>query len=502
MDRPAKSGEKDQACQNKDASEAFHDLYSEERGAQIAGRKRRDCPQIGEGKRESTKPRTGLLPEQNSRDGGRASIADSPGSGVRESAEEKSLLERMPVSQVSLDAFTKEHKINIRHENGMLSYSIDANGKTTDLFKTTATEYGLRDAFYRLESLSQNLQKQLEVDYGVRFAKAGEPVDYQRASSDGQAQPRMVAAVNAEYYQLVGIKSALAKSNPSSLLGQGEKPVKIYFLAEKVIQDKVGISSYQYDRYSNPSIYFMPSVNGITKTTEADLSPTEKRLPHSDTKRPESMEGAMLSAMGMHQFAKQGFASTIEGQMTVSRWGWTPNMDFRSSSRAEWLLMGKGGDSDGRNSTYLPSSNGIDLIWTRTKPEGGTVDSKGKKAPAAQAEKLSSADLRDRALVKPPTRNFESPAQEFGESVKLLRLGEASRKELIRQSQILYDAAKASDQKEIDKYYGKDQDGTPDGTSRYIRSASGALVRNTDANRLELSNFEVISLYPDLRPKK
>ena len=416
----------------------------------------------------------------------------------QDKAAQRGVLDRIPPSpdlQKSIDAFAAQHHLEIKNTNGSLNYTMNVYGQTHVLFRTDASEYGLRDATTRLYSLTNSKQKALEATYGVSFAASGTPIDYQRDSATSPASRRVIYSGSPELFQLIGIESALAKSAPTSLADARGNGLKLYFLPEKVQLDKTGDASYQIDRSGNPSIYFFPSFDSITKATEQDLTPAEARLSFADPKRPNSVEAALIHELGHYQFAKFGFNRTAEGEILQSNMGWVRNQDF-NNPKVEWLLLGKAADKDGSNSSYLADKPGPNATWSRTKPDGSAIDSTGRRVPPAQAEKLDATQLRTRALVKPPTSNFDNPEEEYAETVKMLRLGARSRRELIRESPLLYDMVKANDQREIDHKYGNETDGTP----KVVRAPSGELVPNSVAARTEIDTFEILSMYPDLKP--
>lgn len=411
----------------------------------------------------------------------------------------KGILDRVPDAnlQKSIDAFSKQHKIDVSQSNGWLTYSLDAHGKSGVLFKTDASEYGLREAEIRLNTLVASRQKQIEQRYAVKFALPGDIVDYQRQTDDAVARPKLIHAVQPELYQLEGLMSGLEKSGPTSF-AVGAQDMKIYFLADKVVLDKPGHASYQNDRGGLPSIYFFPSINEVSKPTDADLSAADRKKSYADKTRPQTIESIAMHQMGHHQFFKMGYQNSVEGEVFQSQMGWVRNRDW-STIKTPWLILGKDTDTDGTNASYFPNIDATTgaTTWVRTKPDGGGVDSRGRRVPIVQAERLTSEQMRDKALMKPPTLNFNSPEDEYAESIRMHRLAETSRRDLIRSSPFIYDQVKTNDQKEIDEKYGKQTDGT----SKFLRAAAGQLVPNDDLNRLQIQTFEILSMYPDLRMK-
>jgi hypothetical protein len=133
----------------------------------------------------------------------------------------------------------------------------------------------------------------------------------------------------------------------------------------------------------------------------------------------------------------------------AERLGWTTNKDTDF-----WLLKGKNGDLYRLTDDGLSSNKGY--------AKGGALDEQGKPvADEKNAPHFTNRQVRNDAMVKPPTDYFTAPDEMLADSLMLYRVGEEGRKQLLKSGQDLYDVVKEFDQAEIDKRFGKTADGVP-----------------------------------------
>ena len=88
--------------------------------------------------------------------------------------------------------------------------------------------------------------------------------------------------------------------------------------------------------------------------------------------------------------------------------------------------------------------------------------------------KISNADMRAQAKVKPCTTYFTSPGEMHAEGMAMFRM---SRSQLFAESPTMYELCKKWDQSLIDGRFG-----TADGKPRFIRDAKGAIIKATEQN--------------------
>lgn len=160
-----------------------------------------------------------------------------------------------------------------------------------------------------------------------------------------------------------------------------------------------------------------------------------------------------------------------------------------STDSSYWLMKGNNGEFFRLTNDGLSSDKG----WIRCDEKGAPLNADGGSVTDAKAAPhLTNAEVRERALVRPPTDYFTAPDEMFADSLMLFRVGEAGRKELIKSGSQLYTVVKNFDQAEIDLRFGK----TADGASQKVRLPNGALAENNDDSRQIISSFDrTISLF-------
>lgn len=103
-----------------------------------------------------------------------------------------------------------------------------------------------------------------------------------------------------------------------------------------------------------------------------------------------------------------------------------------------------------------------------------------------EVDLLTAENVRNRARVRPVTEYFPTPVEANAEALAYYRSNEDRRWAVIMNDPELYDATKRFDQAEIDRAYGRNQDGS----SKYIRGLNGSVVENNAQNREEIRIWE------------
>jgi hypothetical protein len=387
--------------------------------------------------------------------------------------------------QEHIKSFAEQHKLSVAVDHGQLAYSLSAAGKTQELFRTAVSDAGLAEGKNRLRALCAQEQEGLTKTYHVAFAKDGEVVGKYKESVYAAASAGDVTARDPELFELAGVKAALERSVPGNL-GKDGNGVKFYFLAGKLIQSINPLATFQPDKDGRSSVYLWPAVADINRATEADLTAKERKLPFTDSGRPETVAGAVTHELGHNQFAKLGYNRpgtspdgqtevTDKGKQLYNAMGWQRRRDEKDADY-NWFLVGKSKDNNGQPATYMPS-NTTGMAWSflRWRLDGGAVDQQGKGVPADKGQSLSTDEMAKEAVVPLPTSYFENPEEEYAESVKLFRLGTEGRTALRDTSPKLYKIIERNDQTEINAAYGVGADGG----AKMIRDVDGRLVSNT-----------------------
>lgn len=431
-----------------------------------------------------------LLPRGNEK----AQKDKSPeGDGVLNFAPELSESEKALQGQAV--AFGAAHHLETRSENGQFEYAISVGGEKRQLFSVQATEAGLKEADLELRKLTDGEKQSLTKTYGVEFAASGEPVGYQRDTSDSQPSTHMVLAREPELLELYGIRSALEKSSPGNI-GPDGRSVKFYALSEKVISQINPVATFQADKDGRGSVYIWPAASDVKYVTEADLSDKEKQLSYFDENRPMSLQYAFTHELGHNNSMKLGLERrsdinegatdfTPAGEKLANEMGWVKRRDTLNSGQ-DWLLVGRSLDDNGQNATYLPEPGVFETSWLRWRADGGIVDKDGKVVPAQDGQRLSAEAMVNQAKIKPVSWYFPEPGEMYAESICHYRLSPQSRRDLADSSPELYRLIKGVDQREIDNQFGMNADGS----SRMIRLPDGVVVANNDDNRATVAEFE------------
>ncbi|MFN8657018.1 MAG: hypothetical protein U0105_11825 [Candidatus Obscuribacterales bacterium] len=120
-------------------------------------------------------------------------------------------------------------------------------------------------------------------------------------------------------------------------------------------------------------------------------------------------------------------------------------------------------------------------VWGRVSGAGRPLDESGKESSPSSHPQLTvnNDQMRELALVRPPTTYFTTLFEEDAEARILLKRGERSRADLLMHYPQAYYAAKNADQREIDQL-----------SPGMMRSSGGTLVLNSAENREQLESWE------------
>ena len=169
-----------------------------------------------------------------------------------------------------------------------------------------------------------------------------------------------------------------------------------------------------------------------------------------------------------HEQAENDFWNQTD---LIQRMGW--HQYRKGTGKEAWLLKGK----DNKYFMYLED---IDK-WMLCNKNGQAIDEQFKLvADGAKMQLYSSAQVRERMLVKAATGYFDDPSQTHAEIVALIRSGSAGWMQLLSNDPndlTLFDIAKEWDQKMIDRHQKEtDPQSLPGKT---IRLPDGSLVETT-----------------------
>lgn len=374
----------------------------------------------------------------------------------------------------ALADFASKHQIEVKAQEGFTSFHIRSAGKDTEVFRQ-AGNLDLVAAERKVKELLNAKEAQLKADYGLRFSEQDEPV-IGKVSFDekgGVKHGAMVHARSPYLNELYEIETVMERAAPSNLLpGSKTDGVKFYFLNDSLYESDPGgtIATYvMKDKQETPAVYISPGGIGA-------------RLEIKDGKM--AWHGSIDDQVVLHELghntALRLLGDSEEKLIQLSnRCGFDP-FDHPVTGETIWAIKGKNGEL-----FRLVDRDSMD--WARIDRSGNLLDGKGNSVTEMKlAENLSTEQMRERALVKPPTFYFDNPLEAVAEGLSLLRRGAATREAFMKDSPQMYDYIKELDQADIDSTYGT----ASGGGSKMVRLPSGRLAVNDSSSQRAIAEFE------------
>lgn len=382
--------------------------------------------------------------------------------------------------------FADSNGIDFDYKNNKFHFKLKA-GREIALFVTDGSAAGLKDAETELSKLILKKIAELESTFKVSFSADNEVVEKQWVKNDKGEWERgaEVKARLPRLDELYGIEAALYRAQPSHKAKDNPaRGIKFYFLLDDLTKGERPLATYRSNRDGGPAIHYYPnSTKGrVVLERDAQFDPT-RAMGHTY---------ASIEALTMHEISHNH--QYVIDWWTVIEKDVADELGFVSTGEG-WAIKAKGKDKSGNR--YLYRKNDKTDKWARCDTTGKLI---------AGEPELSSAEMRQNALNRPMTYYFPSPSETYAEGVMVLRLGGVYRGSLLAENPALYGVAKRLDQKEIDQIYGmntyldwesgQDQWGrqvwyqVQKERSSYIRGADGYLVKNTDANRQAVAQYE------------
>jgi hypothetical protein len=356
---------------------------------------------------------------------------------------------------------------SIRSEAAVVPLTIDFS---SDLRNPATGAQQSRDAMIPTRDQSQEASQRgnetpeqriryLEQTYNVRIARDGETLPGPTVNPVTARTPTM--------HELTGLEAALRQSQPSYPTSENQ-PLNIIFGRGRQPGDGA--------RYGN-NIYIFTDGRPERPATieEAQAIQDSQGLPNLPSS---------IQHIAMHELAHRGQETVGNDDAAAAALAAELGFDMRLRDSffnpRQYRMQGRDGfryelsrDFEGR------------AEWLRMNTDGQYVDAKGNVAYYPEAERLTNAQMRERALVAPISNYFDNPFEMMAESTYFFRGNERSRLELLHRSPNLYHATRANDQREIDLIHG-----TKNGNSLMIRMPNGRLAINSMANRLAIAEFE------------
>lgn len=365
----------------------------------------------------------------------------------------------------SVSEFGRRNGISIKCQGDSYEYVLRANGSEQTLFKTAATEQGLKDAKKLLDRLVEERTSDIEQRYCVSVARQDEYIGKMKVMAAQSSGIMDVFARAPKLAELAGLESALAKSGPS------RNDLRVYFVRDMYPRGFGVFAYYDTDPSGRPAIFLQPGVE--------ERPPTERDRPALAVLSGNLDPGTSIEALVTHEIAhrhqlRMGWDKDTVVTEVAEKMGWKPYVGRKGDTR--YLLISNEVDSSGSPRLYSNAGS-----WILSDANGQAIDRAGKPVEPLNTVTLSNEEMIARAAIKPATPYFRDPIEMYAEALMLLRLGGDARKALLSGSPGLYALVKTRDQDEIDGEHGPGQ---------FIRSTSGELIPDTQANRSSITSWE------------
>lgn len=353
-----------------------------------------------------------------------------------------------------------------------VEFTLALDGQTKVIAKCDKTDQGLTEAEKEIQKQVQEKKASIRRTYGVTFSADNEEVEKQ-VTGVGPNETlirnnKMIHAREPRLGELYGIEAALTHSVPSHLDSDGKTPVKFYFLKDTYMEGDTSGTVANFvakDKNGKAAVYFGPRQSDSRPITEKDA----EKLKITDEHSIESLLTHELAHNAVYRL-KWDDPATLERQCKAV--GWTTHQTL--TGETTWIIKAKAGELY-RISTELDN-------WVRCDDKGRYLNDKGVPCSGEdKAQKITPEQMRDRAILRPPTNYFDNPIEMFAESMMMFRVSGTKRAEFAKSSPLLYKFIREQDQADIDLTYERD---------KKIRLPDGALADKNDANKKIVSDFE------------
>lgn len=369
-------------------------------------------------------------------------------------------------------SLASEHGLSLKIAPDKIQFTMQLDGQTKVVASCDKTPKGIAEAEKEIRKQTLEKRESIQKSYGVTFSGNHEEVEKQ-VTGVGPNETllrnnKMIHAREPKLTELYGIESALAKSAPSHLDVDGKTPVKFYFLKDTYIEGDTGTTAANFvakDKNGKAAVYFGPKQSDSRPITEKDA----EKLGITDE---HSMQSLLTHELAHNTVYRLKWDDSTTLERKCKEMGWAPYQS--PTGETTWIIQAKA------NELYRIDSELTS--WVRCDDKGSYLNDKGQPVPSEEkALRITPAQMRDRALLRPPTDYFDNPIELFAESMMSFRVSEKRRAEFAKTSPELYKFIREQDQAEIDLAYR---------TSKKIRLPDGSIAGLNAATRKAVSDFE------------
>jgi hypothetical protein len=385
----------------------------------------------------------------------------------------------VPSEQQEESFVLEKYGVARTNDHGLIQYRMAGSSENNLLFEANPGTAEFAQSKRKLQELTQAKVNDLKSKFHVSFSTEGEnavrPWVASKQDPNKSVPGPMLHARAPRLSELMGVEAALRGSQPSQFLGtKGQSGLKFYFLKTPTYgKDTHDAGLWASDERNKPSVFFEPDSWADRPITAADAIQKGTNIK------------ASFEALASHEIAhnaewNMGLWDLDKLKPIAEQIGWTISTEVPPY----WLLKGRSGEF------YRLTDAGLsdDKDWIRCDVKGNALDQSGQIVDEnnAAATHLTKEEVRERALVRPPTDYFTAPDEMLADSLMLYRVGDLGRKELIKSGSQLYSVVKNLDQSEIDSRFGTAADGSP----KKVRLPNGDLIDNNVQSRQIVANFD------------
>lgn len=336
-------------------------------------------------------------------------------------------------------------------ENSRIEYYLKIGTRETPVLKCSTDKESERAVLEFLSAKLETLKSRIKEHYGIDLEVRPDWVSYSSVSStDSSFRLRLR---NPNMQEIYCLNYALEHSQPSQFVDIGMKrALSVYFLMDSNVAGTLG--QWGLDQRRKPAIFIEPA--------------SSKMLP---------LETTLLHEFGHNSAYRLGWRpENALSWKLISRLGWKSYYNANQKECGYLILT-----DDGSTIQKLYKFSQTQQKWLRSDKDGRPLDYSGRICRLKEAEKISTNQLRQIALIRPVSSYCPDPMEVFAEAISFYRSSRENRSRLMACSLALYEIIQEHDNLEIERSFGK---------GKMIRMPGGALACQCEKHLEELAEFE------------